>query len=78
MQGNTGSDVWADSAFHSEEMEASLRARGLKSRIHRNGKRGKPLGEQGKPPMSDVSGRKSRSAASQVTAFGRLLILRMA
>ena len=48
MRGNTGSDVWADAAYRSEEMEAKLRARGLKSRIHRKGKRGKPLGEQGK------------------------------
>lgn len=48
IQGNTGSDVWADSAYRSEEMEAMLRARGLKSRIHRKGKRGKPLSEQGK------------------------------
>ncbi len=78
MQGNTGSDVWAESAYHSEEMEANLRTRGLKSRIHRKGTRGKPLGEQGNPPKTDVRGRKSRSAPSAVTAFGRLLILRMA
>lgn len=48
MRGNTGASVWADPAYRSEEMEAKLRARGLKSRIHRNGKRGKPLTEQGK------------------------------
>lgn len=29
-------------------MEARLRARGLKSRIRRKGKRGKPLNEQGR------------------------------
>jgi len=61
MQGNTGSGVWADSAYRSEEMEAKLRDRKLKSHIHREGKRpsracksmpcqavGKPLTEQAK------------------------------
>jgi transposase, IS5 family len=45
-QGNTGSGVWADAAYRSEEMEAKLRARNLKSHIHRKGKRGRPLTEQ--------------------------------
>ncbi len=48
MQGNTGSGVWADAAYRSEEMEAKLRDRKLKSYIHRKGKRGKPLTEQAK------------------------------
>jgi IS5 family transposase len=48
MQGNTGSGVWADSAYRSEEMEAKLRARKLKSHIHRKGNRGKPLTDQAK------------------------------
>ncbi len=39
---------WADPAYRSEEIEAKLRARGLKGRIHRKGKRGKPLAAQGK------------------------------
>ena len=39
MQGNTGPGVWADSAYRSEEMEAKLRARKLKSHIHRKGNR---------------------------------------
>ncbi len=51
MRGNTGSGVWAgryccaigpsdnDDAYRSEEMEAKLHARNLKSRIHRKGKR---------------------------------------
>jgi len=39
MQGNTGCGVWADSAYRSEEMEAKLRARKLKSHIHRKGNR---------------------------------------
>jgi len=45
-RGNTGSGVWADSAYRSEEMEAKLRARQLKSHIHRKGNRGKPVSEQ--------------------------------
>ena len=49
MQGNTRSGVWADAAYRSEEMEAKLRARKLKSHIHRKGKRGKPLTEQAGP-----------------------------
>ena len=48
MRGNTGAGVWADAAYRSQEMEARLRARGLKSRIHRKGKRGKLLSEQAK------------------------------
>ena len=38
-RGNTGSGVRADSAYRSEEMEAKLRDRKLKSHIHRKGKR---------------------------------------
>ena len=48
MRGNTGADVWADLAYRSEKIEAKLCAQGLKSRIHRKGRRDKPLTEQGK------------------------------
>ena len=48
MRGNTGEGVCADSAYRSEEMEAKLRDRKLKSHIHRKGKRRKPLTEQAK------------------------------
>ena len=40
---NTGSAVWADSAYRSQEIEARLAERDLKSHIHRRGSRGKPL-----------------------------------
>jgi IS5 family transposase len=40
---NTGSLVWADSAYRSEETERLLREKGLKSRIHHRGHRHKPL-----------------------------------
>ena len=46
MRGNTASGVWADSAYRSAEIEKTLKARGLTSRIHRKGKRGKPPGKQ--------------------------------
>ena len=39
MRGNTGSGVWADSAYRSEAMEAKLQDQKLKSHIHRKGKR---------------------------------------
>lgn len=42
---NTGKEVWADSAYRSAEIEAKLRCRGLKSRIHRRGARSRPLSE---------------------------------
>jgi transposase, IS5 family len=46
MRGNTSSGVWADAAYRSEEIETRLKAGGFTSRIHRKGKRGKPLTEQ--------------------------------
>jgi IS5 family transposase len=43
---NTASDLWADSAYRSAEIEAKLGEKGLKSRIHRKGHRDKPPGER--------------------------------
>ena len=40
---NTDSDVWADSAYRSAEIEEKLENRGLKSRIHRKAHRNRPL-----------------------------------
>lgn len=77
MQGNTGSDVWADPAYRSEEMEAKLRARGLKSRIHRKGKRGKPLTEQGKASnrtKSTVRARVEHVFGAQTNDMGGTLV----
>ena len=77
MQGNTGSDVWADPAYRSEEMEAKLRARGLKSRIHRKGKRGKPLTEQGKASnrtKSAVRARVEHVFGAQTNDMGGTLV----
>ena len=45
---NTGSEVWADSAYRSAEIEAKLEARGYKSRVHRRAARNRPLSERQK------------------------------
>lgn len=77
MQGNTSADVWADPAYRSEEMEAKLRARGLKSRIHRKGKRGKPLSEQGKASnrtKSAVRARVEHVFGAQTNDMGGTLV----
>ncbi len=36
-------DVWAESAYRSEDHEASLKSKGYRSKIHRTGSRNKPL-----------------------------------
>jgi len=45
---NTSSDVWADSAYQSEDHEIALEAMGYRSHIHKKGKRNKPLSERQK------------------------------
>jgi transposase, IS5 family len=42
---NTSSDVFADSAYRSAEIEAKLKARGFRSRIHRRARRNHPLSD---------------------------------
>src|SRR6202047_5115929 len=42
---NTASDVWADSAYRSDEIEEKLAERGLKNRIHRRAYRNRKLSE---------------------------------
>jgi IS5 family transposase len=42
---NTSKDVYADSAYRSAETERHLKARGLRSRIHKRGRRNRPLTE---------------------------------
>ena len=53
---NTALGVWADSAYRSAEIEAALKEKGLRSRIHRKGRRNKPLSEREK------QGNKTRSS----------------
>lgn len=42
---NSSADVWADSAYHSEENDLLLHACDYRNRVHVKGKRGKPLTE---------------------------------
>ena len=42
---NTASDVWADGAYRSDEIEEKLAERGLKSRIHHRAYRNRKLSE---------------------------------
>ena len=53
---NTALGVWADSAYRSAEIETALKEKGLRSRIHRKGRRNKPLSEREK------QGNKTRSS----------------
>jgi transposase, IS5 family len=43
---NTSNEVWADSAYRSAEIEAKLKAKGYKSRIHHRGARNHPLSKR--------------------------------
>ena len=45
---NTSTEVWADSAYRSVEIEARLKEKGLHSRIHRRAARNRPLSERQK------------------------------
>ena len=73
MQSNTSANVWADPAYRSEE----IGARQLKSRIHRKGKRGKPLSEQGKASnrtKSTVRARVEHVFGAQTNDMGGTLV----
>ena len=45
---NSSADVWADSAYRSQEKEENLAERGYRSKVHRKGHRGKSLSERSK------------------------------
>ena len=74
---NTASGVWADSAYRSAEIEAKLAQKGLKSRIHRKAKRGKPLGKhekRGNTRRSKVRSRVEHVFGSQHNDMGGTLV----
>jgi IS5 family transposase len=74
---NTASDVWADSAYRSAEIEAKLAEKGLKSRVHRKGHRGRPLSErehQGNRTRSKVRARVEHVFGAQANDMGGTLI----
>ena len=65
-RGNTSRDVYADSAYRSAETEQKLRVRGFRSRIHKRGRRNRPLTEaQGR-----ANHRKSKVRARIEHVFG--------
>ena len=74
---NTASDVWADSAYRSAEIEAELAAKGLKSRVHRKGRRNKPLSareKQGNKTRSKVRARVEHVFGAQSNDMGGTLV----
>ena len=74
---NTAAGVWADSAYRSAEIEAKLQERGLRSRIHRKGRRGKPLGQreqQGNQTRSKVRARVEHVFGAQSNDMGGTLV----
>ncbi len=74
---NTASTVWADSAYRSQEAEEKLAARGFKSRVHRRGRRGKPLTarqEAANKTRSSVRARVEHVFGSQHNSMGGKLV----
>ncbi len=74
---NTASDVWADSAYRSAEIEAKLKEKGLKRRVHRKGHRNKPLSERenrGNKTRSKIRARVEHVFAAQSNDMGGTLV----
>ncbi len=74
---NTASGVWADSAYRSAEIEEKLSAKGLKSRVHRKGRRNKLLSErekQGNKSRSKVRARVEHIFGAQNNDMGGTLV----
>ena len=74
---NTSSDVWADSAYRSAEIEAKLKAEGYKSRIHRRAHRNHPLSERetaANTTRSRVRARVEHVFGHQENSMGRKLV----
>lgn len=73
---NTSGDVWADSAYRSEEQEKRLSEGGYRSRIHRKGQRDHPLPERSKEAnrkKSTVRARVEHVFAHQEAMGGKLV-----
>ena len=74
---NTGRTVWADSAYRSAEIEAKLKAKGLKSRVHLKGVRGRPLSETEKAAntaRSEVRARVEHIFGHQTNSMGAKIV----
>jgi IS5 family transposase len=76
-EGNTSADVFADSAYRSAEIEAKLKARGLRSRIHRRATRNHPLSDaqtRANRARSTIRARVEHVfGAQQTTSGGRIV-----
>lgn len=74
---NTASEVWADSAYRSAEIETKIAERGWKSRIHRRPARNRPLSareQRGNTTRSRVRARVEHVFGHQATAMGGKLV----
>ena len=65
-KGNTCAEVYGDSAYRSAETERTLKARGFRSRIHKRGRRNRPLTEA----QTTANRRKSKVRARIEHVFG--------
>ena len=74
---NTASDVWADSAYRSDEIEKLLAEKGAKSRIHHRAYRNKPLdgrSKKGNKTRSKVRARVEHVFGAQSNDMGGTLV----
>ena len=67
VKGNTGSTVWADTAYRSKKNEAWLARNGFASDIHHKKPKGRPMSEA----MSRANGRRSKVRAAVEHVFAR-------
>lgn len=77
LPAEAGRDIWADSAYRSEEIEAQLKAKRLRSKIHYKGSRNKALTAQQHTRnrgRSRIRARVEHVFGHQVTAMGGKLI----
>ncbi|MDH5574188.1 MAG: IS5 family transposase [Nitrospirota bacterium] len=77
LPAEAGRDIWADSAYRSEEIEAQLQVRHLRSKIHRKGYRNQPLTTRQKAynqGRSRIRARVEHVFGHQVTAMGGKLV----
>jgi IS5 family transposase len=74
---NTGAEVWADSAYRSAEIEAKLKTKGYKSRVHRRARRNRPLSRReqaGNTTRSRVRARVEHVFGHQHTSMGGTIV----
>lgn len=74
---NTDAEVWADSAYLSEETEAKLKGKGYKSGVHRRAVRNRPLSRRqqaANTTRSRVRARVEHVFADQENGMGRKIV----